>query len=59
MKYLGEIVFIVFLLIAFTFFMFPLIISIWLGNYWLFFLFAVSWIPALIIVKLGAEFYRT
>ena len=59
MKYSKEIGFIGFLLIALAFFMFPIIISLSTKNYWLFFLFAVSWIPALIIAKLGVHLYES
>jgi len=50
-----EIVFLVFVVVALLFFMFPLIISLLTKNYWYFFLFFVSWIPALIIEKIGGR----
>jgi len=50
-----EIVFLVFVVVALLFFMFPLIISLLTKNYWYFFLFFVSWIPALIIGKIGGR----
>lgn len=49
---MKEIVIIGVFLLALAVFFFPLIISIITGNYWLFFLFFVSWIPALIILLL-------
>ncbi len=49
------IVFLVFVVIAFLFFVFPLIISLLTKNYWYFFLFFVSWVPALIIGRIGGH----
>jgi len=48
-----EVICLVFFLMAIFIFFFPLIISLITGNYWLFFLFFVSWIPAIIIAKIG------
>lgn len=48
-----QFVFAIFLLIALAVFLFPLIISIITKNYWYFFMFSVSWIPAFIIAKMG------
>lgn len=48
-----TIIFVIFLLIAFAVFMFPLIISLITKNYWYFLLFFVSWIPAFVIGKIG------
>jgi len=50
-----AIVFLIFVVIALVFFLFPLIVALITKNYWYFFLFFVSWIPALIIGKIGAK----
>jgi len=49
------IAFLIFVIVAIGFFLFPLIVALMTKNYWYFFLFFVSWIPALIIGKIGAE----
>jgi len=50
-----QIAFLFFVVVALLFFLFPLIISLITKNYWYFFLFFVSWIPALIIGKIGGH----
>lgn len=49
-----QITLVIFLLIASAIFLFPLIVSILTENYWYFFLFSISWLPAILIAKLGA-----
>jgi len=50
-----AIAFLIFVVFALGFFLFPLMIALITKNYWYFFLFFVSWIPALIIGKIGAN----
>ena len=48
-----EVIFVLFLIVALAIFFFPLIISIITKNYWYFFLFFVSGIPAVIVAQIG------
>ncbi len=50
---LQSIAFLIFVSVATLILFFPLIIALITKNYWLFFLFFVSWIPASIIGKIG------
>ncbi len=52
---IKELIFLIFVFVALLFFIFPLIISLITKNYWYFFLFFVSWIPSLVIGKIGVH----
>jgi len=54
---ISEFIFFMTLVMALIIFLFPLIISIITQNYYYFFLFAVSWIPTIIIAKIGASLF--